>query len=301
MKRVRSTTRQESVQSIDPQAEFSKFLRPARVGSVTTPTLPDHELIERLEEFETALEREACEVVERTDWGEVFLSPSIPLVWDASWILVERPGLSAREIELLADVAIGGAGMAHRTVFVPDAAEAERLTPEFEALGWGVEGGVYMLRRRPPDRPAATPVIEHPQAEVEDLRRELIRGGLPIMGIETEETVEQLIEWDRRIGAAGGDRWFAAPAGSEPASCCRLLAGGGIGQVEDVGTVADARQQGLARSVTLAAAEASREDGNELTYLSALIDDWPRLMYERLGFDPIGTWKAFRRRPPGVR
>ena len=267
---------------------------------MTTPTIPDQEQLERFEQFETGLERDACEIVERTDWGEVFLSPSIPLVWDASWILVERPGLSAREIELLADVAIGGAGMAHRTVFVPDAAEADRLTPEFKELGWGVEGGLYMVRRRPPDRPGTAPVAEHPQADLENLRRELIRGGLPIMGIETEQTVEQLVEWDRRIGAAGGDRWFAAPADGESASCCRLLADDGVCQVEDVGTVANARQRGLARSVVLAAADASREDGNELTYLSALIDDWPRLMYEKLGFDPIGTWKAFRRKPPGV-
>jgi GNAT superfamily N-acetyltransferase len=267
---------------------------------VTTPTVPDHELIYRLSEFEIELEREACEQVERTDWGEVFLSPSIPLVWDASWIKVERPGLAAREIELLADVAIGGAGMAHRTVFVPDSGEAERLTPEFEALGWTVEGGLYMLRRRPPDRPAEASVSEHRHDELEDLRRELIRGGLPIMGVETEETVDQLIEWDRRVGEVGGDRWFAAPADGEPASCCRLLADGAIGQVEDVGTVAGARQRGLARAVTLAAADTSREDGNRLTYLSALIDDWPRLMYEKLGFDPIGTWKAFRRKPAAV-
>lgn len=268
---------------------------------MTTPTLRDDELLDRLLEFEIALERASCEQVEDTDWGGVFLSPSIPLVWDASWILVERPGLSAREIELLADVAIGGAGMAHRTVFVDDAAEADRLAPEFEALGWQTEGGVYMVRRRPPDRAAESAVAEHPQADVDDLRRELIRGGLPVMGIDTEETIEQLLEWDRRIGAAGGDRWFAAPADGEPASCCRLLAGDGIGQVEDVGTVAGARQRGLARSVTLAAADASREDGNGVTYLSALIDDWPRLMYEKLGFDPIGTWKAFRRKPPAPR
>ena len=254
----------------------------------------DSALLERCLRFELELDRRAAERIEETDWGAVFLSPSIPLVWDANWILVERPGLAAAEIAALADEAIGGAGMKHRTALVRDLDEGARLTPDFENLGWQVERTLYMIWRGQPQRANGAPVEERPHAGLEPLRRELIRGGLPI--ISTEETIEQLMEWDRRLGEVGGDRWFSAPAG-EPASCCRLLAGGGIGQVEDVGTLADSRQRGLARAVTLAAARASREDGNELTFLSALADDWPRLMYERLGFEPTGTAHGFRRRP----
>ena len=103
------------------------------------------------------------------------------------------------------------------------------------------------------------------------------------------------------LGTAGGDRWFMARADGEPAACCRLLAGEGIGQVEDVGTLPAARERGLGRAVTLAAAEASAAEGNELTYLGALADDWPRLMYERLGFDEVGKSFIFRRTPPAAR
>ena len=99
------------------------------------------------------------------------------------------------------------------------------------------------------------------------------------------------------MGEYDGDRWFVAPAGGDPASACRLLARDSIGQVEDVGTLPEARNQGLARAVTLAAARASEEDGNELTFLAAAADDWPRLLYARLGFDEIGQLHAFRRRP----
>ena len=137
------------------------------------------------------------------------------------------------------------------------------------------------------------------EAQIEGLRRELIRDGLPLVGTHTVLVVDQLLEWDRRLAKAGGDRWFLARADGEPAACCRLLARDGIGQVEDVGTLPSARGRGLGRAVTLAAAEASVADGNQLTYLGALADDWPRLMYSKLGFDEVGESYVFRRTPPG--
>ncbi len=188
--------------------------------------------------------------------------------------------------------------MEHRSVFFRDHGEAARLTADFEALGWNVERDVAMAWRRPPDRGSDIEVEEVGEAQIEGLRRELIRDGLPVLGSHTAQTVDQLLEWDRRLAVGGGDRWFLARAEGEPAACCRLLARDGIGQVEDVGTLPAARQRGLARAVTLAAAEASVADGNDLTYLGALADDWPRLMYSKLGFDEVGENYIFRRTPP---
>ncbi len=254
--------------------------------------------MQRIRDFELGLDGDAAERVVERDWGALYLSPSIPLVWDANWVLIERTGMSAEEIAALADEAIGGAGMEHRSVFLRDHGEAARLAVDFEALGWNVERDVAMEWRRPPDRGSETEVEEVGEARINGLRRELIRDGLPVVGSHTAQTVDQLLEWDRRLAGAGGDRWFLARAEGEPAACCRLLARDGIGQVEDVGTLPAARERGLGRAVTLAAAEASVADGNELTYLGALADDWPRLMYERLGFDEVGESYIFRRTPP---
>ncbi len=255
--------------------------------------------MQRILDFELALDGDAAEQVAEHEWGASFLSPSIPMVWDANWVLVERPGMGAAEIEALADELIGGAGMEHRSVFFRDLDEAARLVTEFEALGWNVERDVAMVRRRPPDRGPGIEVEEVGEAQIEGLRRELIRDGLPLVGSQTALVVDQLLEWDRRLAKAGGDRWFLARADGEPAACCRLLARDGIGQVEDVGTLPSARGRGLGRAVTLAAAEASVADGNQLTYLGALADDWPRLMYSKLGFDEVGESYVFRRTPPG--
>lgn len=263
-------------------------------------------MLARILDFEIALERDACERAEGHQWGTSFLCPSIPLIWDANWILIERPGMGATEIAALSDEVIGGAGMEHRTVLLGDLEAARAQAPEFEALGWKTERVVEMAWRRQPGLGPAVGPESGPEIEVEEvgqddlmpIRRELIRDGLPAMGVRTEATIDQLLEWDRMLGRVGGDRWFMARADGEPAACCRLLARDGIGQVEDVGTLPSARQRGLGRAVTLAAVRASVAGGDELTYLGALAEDWPRLMYERLGFDEVGEALAFRRLPP---
>jgi ribosomal protein S18 acetylase RimI-like enzyme len=260
----------------------------------------DPALADRLLEFEVEMERDVSEVVEPHEWGCAYLSPGLDRVWDASFVSVEREGLDAAEIAAIAEEVFGAAGMAHRTLLIRSAGQAESIAGDLEAQGYERERGVHMVWSGEPERPAEAEVEELRHDDVAGLRRTLIRGDLSRVGKELgAEVVEQLLEWDRRLGAVAGDRWFAArgPDG-ELASCCRLLARDGFGQIEDVGTLRAAREQGLGRSVTLSAAAASRADGNGVTYLGALADDWPRLMYERLGFEPVGINWVFRRKPP---
>jgi hypothetical protein len=48
--------------------------------------------------------------------------------------------------------------------------------------------------------------------------------------------------------------------------------------------------------VVLAAIAASRAE-NEVTFIVADADDWPRLLYEKLGFSSVGNLHALRRKP----
>jgi ribosomal protein S18 acetylase RimI-like enzyme len=205
--------------------------------------------------------------------------------------------MAVEEIVAAADEVIGSTGMKHRAVVVYDEADARRLEPELESLGWQSEPNVYMAWRRDPDREPGIEVAEYGQEQIEDLRRRIIGAELAAIGEARNAVVEQLLEWDRRIGESDGDRWFVAPVDSEPASACRLLARDGAGQVEDVGTLAERREQGLGRAVTLAAARASKRNGNDLTYICALANDWPRLLYAKLGFDEVGYVYDFKRKP----
>jgi ribosomal protein S18 acetylase RimI-like enzyme len=75
----------------------------------------------------------------------------------------------------------------------------------------------------------------------------------------------------------------------------------GVGQVETVGTAPERRGEGLASAVVMAAADASRERGDGITFIVADADDWPWKLYERLGFDRVGVVCDFLRKPPQLR
>jgi hypothetical protein len=47
--------------------------------------------------------------------------------------------------------------------------------------------------------------------------------------------------------------------------------------------------------VVQTAVEASLETGNELTFLVADDEDWPKQMYAGLGFEPVGRRYEFTR------
>jgi GNAT superfamily N-acetyltransferase len=250
---------------------------------------------DRLLDFELAIDERANEEVVEFEWGRAFLSPSLPLAWDANWALVERAGMTATEVVAAADERL--AGLAHRAVAVRDEAEGARLASEIgEIPGWETEANLYMAWRETGIYPGDE-VRECGLGDCEGLRRELIRGEFPPEMADLEETAEQLLEMNRRAGAVAGDRWFVAPT-QQPAAACCLLSGTGIGQVEDVGTLAPARGNGYAKAVISAALAASREAGHEVTFIVADADDWPRLMYEKLGFAPCGLLHVFRRTPP---
>lgn len=250
---------------------------------------------DELLEFELSLDLKISDEVVTHDWGRVFLCPTLPLVWDLNWVLLEQEGMTAAEVTAIADEAL--AGFAHRAVAIRGEAEGARLAKEFEDLpDWEVDTTIYMLWRGEIERPGASEARETPLAGCEELRRELIHAGLSEKeaGGDREGTTEQLLEMDRRFAAASGDRWFVSPP-EEPASACCLLSGNGIGQVEEVGTLAAARGRGHAQAAIRAAIAASLEAGNRATFLSADADDWPRLMYEKLGFEPGGTMHVLRR------
>src|SRR5581483_7859445 len=65
--------------------------------------------------------------------------------------------------------------------------------------------------------------------------------------------------------------------------------------VEDVYTVPSARGRGLGRALVTRGVEIATEAGHELTFIIADEDDWPRQLYEQIGFEPIGRIIHFHR------
>lgn len=250
---------------------------------------------DRLLEFELSLDHETSEEVVEHPWGRAFLSPALPLAWDTNWLLIERPGMEAAEVVAAAEEALAGFG--HRAIAIREESEGARLAPEIAALpGWESDTHLYMTWEHPQLSPAGNESEETELAGCESLRRELIRTEFPADMADLDETTDQLLEMNRRFSAAAGDRWFVAPP-TQPESACCLLSGEGIGQVEDVGTLPPARGRGHAQAVIGAALAASLEAGHETTFLVADAEDWPRLMYAKLGFEPCGVLHVLRRGP----
>ncbi|MBA3866255.1 MAG: hypothetical protein H0X42_07905 [Solirubrobacterales bacterium] len=251
----------------------------------------------RLLDFELGLQAAIADTVFERALGRACLTPSLPMVWDASWIALEEPGMAVDELARLADEVLGGAGFGHRGVHVCNEADGRRLAAAAASqAGWEPTRIDYMVWREPTDRRPAADVVEVKLAEIANLRQELIREPFPAENPNREQIVAQLFERDRRFGEVAGDRWFAA-APEQPAAACRLLSQGDLGQVEDVVTLERARNRGLAQAVTLEALTKSREAGHEITFRAADGEEWPRLMYEKLGFAKVGELHTLHRYP----
>ena len=190
------------------------------------------------------------------------------------------------------------AGLRHRRAFVERADLGERLAPGMSERGWQVQRDVYMALRRPRDR-----------APVPGLAREVDEATLAAVDASTvreepwgadEEVVRQIVGARALLaGAVPASRFFVAADAGVDAAVTTLFSDGATAQVENVATLAAHRRRGLARAAVCVAVDAALAMGHELVFIVADADAWPRELYARLGFDPIGRAWNFVRPMPG--
>jgi GNAT superfamily N-acetyltransferase len=253
-------------------------------------------VIERIHEFFRHAEEGVCDEVAKTAHGTALLTPSLPLVWQVNAIRVEDPEASAGELAEEADAVQAAFG--HRKLVVHDEELGARLAPQFETAGWNVFRVLIMLRRRP----AARPPAERDGGEVSRaagaatlaaFRREQPFGW-------QDEAVRQLAEMDARYDRVLAARDFASPP-DDPACACRLYVHGGMGQVDEVGTLLARRRRGHARAAVAAAADAAAAEGCDPVFMVTDAADWPQELYRTLGFDEIGATYEFLKVPVSSR
>lgn len=225
-------------------------------------------------------------------YGTALFTDRLPLVWDLNFLRVERPAESAAELAAEAQRLQGAAHHTHRKVAVEQAAEAFRLRPGFEALGWKAESDLVMVHRRPPDRPVDTSLVrEVAEAELQPVREQGIRSE---PWGQDDEVVRQILASQFLLDEATDVARFAAFAAGEVASCCDLYSDGRTAQIEAVMTLEEYRNRGLARAVVTKALEEARGAGCDLVFLVADPDDWPKELYRKLGFDDAGSTHWFQ-------
>jgi len=247
--------------------------------------------------FLRALDHRAARQTLPFAFGVAHLDQSLARVWSRNCLLAEGrlDQVSARLLAAEADRVLGGAGLRHRRIEVHEGAVGARLEAGFRGLGWASQCDLVMVAGREPDRPADTSLVE--EVSFEELEPIWVDGIRSEPFGQDSEVVRQLVDNKRVVMETIETRFFAARVDGALVSYCDLYSDGQTGQIEAVMTLEPYRNRGLARATVSHALAASREAGNDLTFLLAHRDDWPQELYRKLGFDEVGFIYDFVRAP----
>ena len=236
--------------------------------------------IERIREFRQAVERAAAERRVPTAHGIGLFADSVPNVYDANYLAVEGPGTDAAGVAAETDVLMER--FHHRRVIVDGSDDA--TASAFADHGYLCTTHIVFAHAREPDRRVDTSMVE----EVEFER--LVPARIAATVSETwgdDDIAAQLNDAKRLIMRAVPTRFFAAIVDGRVAAYCELRSDGRTAQIEDVEAVRVYRGRGLGRAIVQHAVDEARHE-HDVVFLEALADDWPRLLYSKLGFDAVG-------------
>jgi ribosomal protein S18 acetylase RimI-like enzyme len=220
---------------------------------------------------------------EAARFGLAVFDERVPLRYDSNYLLVDE----LPEAVSAGDLAEEAGRLDRPAVMIRDQRTAERLAPGFEALGWTIHRGLVMAHRRPPARTADTGLVtEVDEATLRPARRRQLAGE----PWATPAVVEQLLDAKLTIARAMTARFFAVLVDGEVAGYVDLYHDGRTAQIEDLATSKEHRGRGYASALVLHALEEARRAGCDLVFLVADADDWPKLLYDRLGFDELGRY-----------
>ncbi|MGH3041475.1 MAG: GNAT family N-acetyltransferase [Gaiellaceae bacterium] len=257
--------------------------------------------LDRALAFEEALSARSAERIVPFRSGRAYFNDSFPRVWDLNFLRVDGgktvdPGELAAEAELLHT----DAGHAHRRVEVPDEQAGARLEAFFRRLGWKIEREVIMVYRGAGERSTDTSIVEKVASEdLVALREEISRAE---SWATDEEALREVLAAGRIWGTIANARSFAVRVDGAAVSAAELYSDGRVAQVEDVVTLPAQRGHGYASAVVLRAVEEALAAGNDLVFLVAVDEDWPKELYGRLGFETVGrTWNFLRTPVPVAR
>ena len=236
--------------------------------------------------------------VEPFPWGAALFNDDIPDRYFSNFVRVEGSLAGADVNTLVRETDRIMTGLRHRQIQVFDERDGERIAPELATAGYTAEHNATMALRRGPDRAASLDLVEeldHP--DVRPFLLEIYRRSLPDA---ERHLVEAFADFRRVVQRAVGARFFAQRIDGGVAGLCELYVLDRIAQVEHVDTLSEFRGRGVARNVVLRAVHEARDAGADLILIEADLDDWPKELYRRFGFDEIGRSWAFTRMPSGI-
>jgi GNAT superfamily N-acetyltransferase len=236
--------------------------------------------------FWRAIDR-SFEGVEDAWWGAVVTDSRFPTIWDVNYARIETrsPELGLTEVEALLLPAIRGSGATneHLVTFHPQ--EQIDLLSELgqrgDKISWDVVMSLTTLAWEGPQE-VETEGVEEVDPPTDGFWSRL-RGSMREFKIEDPSALDQLLAIERLLFAAGGKRWFTVRRDGVEMAFASITIAEGVGYIDHVVTLPEARGRGFATALTQRAISESVAAGATEVFL--LVDpDGPRRLYERLGF-----------------
>jgi ribosomal protein S18 acetylase RimI-like enzyme len=257
--------------------------------------------------FERAMHAAAARRHVEAGWGEAYLSPEIDRTYDRNmlWVVGDGAGVSAAALDAHAERLLGGAGMHHRRLMIEPEADA-RLRADLVGLVY--EAGTHVFQvfgrtdaaRSDADAGADAGLpwsVE--EASVDDVlaATEVYLTTDPDTPYGRDpRTRRHLLEHYRDYGPAGAEeRRFVVRDGGRVVAWARLWVRGAEAQIEDVVVLESFRGRGYGRAIVTAATHAALEASPDLLFIVADADDWPKDLYERLGYETVGALGVYLR------
>ena len=246
--------------------------------------------LERAAAFEELIRDRCVERVVETRFGPALFNDTYSTIWFLNVLRAERPGDAAAE-DIAAEADRVQAELGHRRVILPPSATV--LEEGFRRLGWKPDHFLFMVYRGGGERADAAHVEEVEPGRLRRLREEIIREWQPDAD---EKTVSEMHAANLLQVKAANSRIFGIVEDGEVVSSAQLFADGGTAQVEDVATLPAYRGRGHAKALVTRAVEEAVAGNHEFVFLVADGGDWPKKLYNRLGFEEVGSRFAFLKR-----
>ena len=225
-----------------------------------------------------------------TRFGAALFNDTLSTIWSLNVLRAEQPG-DATADEIAAEADRVQAELAHRRVILPPGATA--LVDGFRRLGWKPDHFLFMVYRGEGEPTDTARVEEIEPGRLRRLREEIIREWQPDAD---EKTVSDMNAANLLQVKAANSRIFGIVEDGEVVSSAQVFSDGGTAQVEDVATLPAYRGRGHAKALVTRAVQEAVAGNHEFIFLVAEGDDWPKKLYNRLGFEEVGSRFAFLKR-----
>jgi GNAT superfamily N-acetyltransferase len=255
---------------------------------VTSPELPDRDVMARARAWRDGAHAAVCDVIEPWAHGTVVRATRHPSYYDFNAVRVEEdPAMGVDALVAFADEAL--AGLEHRRVDIDLIDVAEPLRPGFEARGWKAIRLLWMRHESPPPPGSDIAVREVPYDAIQDLR----------VAWHEEESPDQdgsaYLAQAREVALSREVRVLAVHEAGAPVAFAQLEQDGAAAEITQVFVHPRFRGGGRGTAMTRAAIQAAG-DVRDL-WIVADDDDRPKELYARLGFRPAWTSMELTRWP----